>query len=321
MPKEFYLPERDGVTQSLLKTFISCRKMAELSLNGWTTNRQSYALTYGTIIHAVLEIVYDGIRQKKIMAIPSEKSIQKITSGVELQWRKENPTKDPKTLMMLEECLTIAEATLPEYFKFWWKMDFKKIQWRNLEQSFKIPYTTSKGDKTFIRGKKDGVYGIKSIKLFETKTKSQVNLDDLIDTLWFEFQVNLYIWAIKKTYKQVPAGINYNILRKTSLTRHVSESLSEFGNRIRQDIKKRPEFYFIRLDITVQDRDMKIFEIELEKIVQEFIDWRKGKLATYRNTSECITKYGRCSYLNICSKGDYTGHYKRKMVFKELEDM
>lgn len=317
---KFYNYETDGITQSLLQTWMSCRMKAKLSLEGWTSTRNSYALTYGTIVHAVLEQVYNGIRLKEITVIPSEKTIKSYTKRVELQYRKENKIINTETESMLQECLLIAEITLPEYFKFWWKTDYYKINWRNLEQEFKIPYTTKKGDKTFIRGKKDGVTGVKYVKLFETKTKSMVNLDDLIDTLWYEFQVKIYNWAIKKTYKQLPSGVNYNIIRKTSLTKRVNEPLVIFGKRVREDIKKRPDFYFMRLDISIAPKDMENFDEELDNIVQEFIDWRKGKLKTYQNTSACVDKYGRCPFLNICSRGDYSGHYKRKSVYRELED-
>lgn len=320
MPK-FYDYEKHGITQSILKTWLSCRMKAKLSLEGWSHSRPSYALTYGTIVHGVLERIYDLIRLKKLTKIPSDILIIKMVKEVEIQWKKENPGNDFKMMEMLDDCCLMAEATLPSYFKFWWKTDFHKIQWRNLEQEFKIPYTTKKGDKTFIRGKKDGVYGVKYVKLFETKTKSQINIDDLIDTLWYEFQVNEYLWAVKKTYKVIPTGVTYNLIRKTSLKRYKAESKVQFLTRVKKDVEKRPDFYFMRLNIAVSEKDMKVFAEEFDSIIQEFIDWNKGILKTYKNTNQCNDKYGRCEFCGVCSRGDYSNLVKRKAVFKELEDL
>lgn len=324
---QFYSYASHGITQSVLKTWLSCRRKSELSLEGWSSSKQSYALIYGTIVHGVLERIYRLIQKEGITKIPSDDLIKRTVKRVEKEWLKENPTKDYMTLEVLDECCLMAEVILPEYFKFWWKKEYKKIEWKNLEQEFKIPYITKKGDKTFIRGKKDGVYALaksaikKAVKLFETKTKSQVNVAKLIEILWFEFQVNLYFWAIKKTYGVHPAGVTYNIIRKTSLKRKANESKLDYGKRLRKDVASRPEFYFIRLEISVSEKDMKIFENELEGMVQEFIDWRKGKLVTYKNTSSCEDKYGMCPYVEVCSKKDYSNLVKRKVVFKELIDL
>ena len=319
--KNFYDYQRDGITQGLLGSWMACRKKAQLWSEGWQLPKDSGALTFGTIVHRVLELVYSDIQKRKLKVLPSVALIRSVIKRVEVELIKEKQIKDRKVLEEIDMCCLIAEATLPEYFKFWYKDDFKKINWLNLEQEFKIAYTTKKGDKTFIRGKKDGVYGTNNIKLFETKTKSMINLDDLIDSLWFELQVNLYAWAIKKTYKKAPVGVNYNIIRKTALQMKVGESKPAYLARITKDIKSRPEFYFMRLDIKIREKDMTQFAIELESMIQEFIDWSKGRLATYKNTAQCITKYGRCPYLDVCNMSDYSRLVKRKKVFNELEDL
>lgn len=318
----FYNYKRDGITQSLLQTYMTCRMKAKLSLEGWTSQSPSNAMTYGTIIHGVLERVYNLIRLKKLSTVPSALLIKKLVKEVEAQWYKDNPltSKGKYTIQMLEECCLIAEATLPEYFKFWFKDDFKKMNWLNLEQEFKIPIVLADGRKAFIRGKKDGVYGLKFIKLFETKCKSMVNTEDLIETLWFEFQVNIYLWAIWKTYKKIPKGVTYNIVRRTNIKQKVNESNPEYAERIAYDIKGRPEFYFIRLEISVTENEIREFEKELYRVVREFMDWQDGKIATYKSTSHCLDKYGACVFLPICSHKDYSNFTKRKTVFKELED-
>lgn len=320
MKKQFYNYRTDGVTQGLLLTWMSCRQKAKWFLEGWSSKRISSSLTYGTIIHAVLEIVYDQVRLGKLKNIPNEKMIKSWTKQIEKKWLQENIGANKYALEELETCLLIAESTLPAYFKHWWKDDFTKIKWKQLEQQFDIPYKLKDGRTTIIRGKKDGVYGEKIIKLFETKTKSMINLDELMDTLWFEFQVKLYLWAIHKTYKKIPGGVTYNIIRRSGLRSHSGESKVLFAKRIAEDINSRPEHYFMRLNVVVTPKEMKEFEEELEKILTDFLNWVEGKTGTYKNTSQCLGKYGSCSWLGLCSKEDYSEYRKRKKVFNELED-
>lgn len=321
MKTQFYDYKKDGITQGLLSTFMTCRQKARLFLEGWSKPHDSMGLTYGTIIHGVLEHTYEAIRTRELNAIPSTQRIKKYTNAVEKQWYKENPKATKYSLENLQISLLIAEATLPVYFEYWWKEDFKEIKWLKLEQKFSIPYKTKDGRKTLIKGKKDGIFGNPNIYLFETKTKSMLNEADLVDTLWFELQVNLYLWAIRKMYKQVPAGVNYNIIRRTCLPKKKSESMPLYAKRIVTDIKKRPDFYFIRLEIKIAKEEMDEWEKELEAMVVDFMNWYDGKVGHYKNTNSCITKYGRCEYLNICSEGKYQDYTKRSMVFRELEDM
>lgn len=318
--KKFYDYRRDGITQSLLQTFMTCRQKAKWYLEGWSAPYPSMALTYGTIIHSVLEEIYKRVQNKKLSRPPSLEIIKNFVKEVERQWRIENPNANFKALENLEMSCLIAEATLPIYFKHWYQEDFRNIKWRSLEQQFAIPYKTKDGRETIIRGKKDGVFGDKSIKLFETKTKSIVDVDALIETLWFEFQVNLYLWALRQIHKKDISGVTYNIIRKTSLYKSANESMLSYATRIAKDIKKRPAFYFIRLDISVTTHDMKKFEVELENLIMDFMNWQDGISGNYKNTQHCIDRYGRCNYLQLCSSKNFSGFIKRKSVFKELED-
>lgn len=317
---KFYSPEKHGVTQSLLSSWKACRFKAMYSLNGYSPKKTSMGLTYGTIIHGVVEEIYKMIMEKKLSKKPSKTLIEKLVLRVEKKFKKENPNLDKDALEYLEESLMIAEATLPYYFRYWWKKDFEQYEWRALEQTFAIPYKTKDGRKTIIRGKKDGVYGTEAIRLFETKTKSMVNVGTIIDTLNFEFQVMLYLWAVKKQYKKTPQGVTYNIIRRTSLKKKKTESLVSFSRRIKDDVQNRPSFYFIRIHATITRKKMKEFEAELEQIICDYLDWCEGKSGHYKSTGQCIDKYGRCRWLSVCSKGDLSYFTKRKIVFKELED-
>ena len=309
---------RDGITQSLLGTWLACRQKARWYLQGYSPRTSSLALTYGTIGHAVLEHVYKDLLNKKTRTMPDPEDIRKYIGRVEDIWRKENPRADKKLLEHLEFSLLIAEATLPAYFKYWVK-DLKEINWKDLERQFAVPYITADGRKTIIRGKMDGVFNSPKLWLFENKFKSMIEESDLVDTLPFELQIMLYTWALKKLDEQIPQGVLYNIIRRTCLRQKKEETLIQFADRCVEDIKTRPEFYFIRMQISITPKEMVAFEGELEDMVVDFMDWWEGIAGHYKNTGHCIDKYGRCNFLPLCSRKDFQSFDKRDRTFSELE--
>lgn len=316
--KGFYKPERDGITQSLLHKFLFCRQQALWDLQGYSLRSPSFALTYGNIVHAVLEKVYEKIRLGKITKVPSSKLILKFTKEIEHQWVKENPRANQKALEFLELSLLIAESTLPIYFDYWSK-DLKSIKWEKIESSFKLPFKLQDGRKTFIRGKLDGAFRNPKLWLFETKTKMRIEEDSLVEYLGFELQVNLYIMALLEIERKQPSGVLYNIIRRTALRQGKKENLKQFALRISNDIKKRPEYYFIRLEIAFTKEDTLAFKNEFSALIKDFYDWFDGKVGHYKNTGNCEGKYGACEFLKAENK-IMAPYEKRKTVFKELED-
>ena len=313
-----YSVEKDGVTQGLLSTFLQCRQKAKWYLQGYSSKFVGMGLIYGTIGHAVLEKIYTDIQSRIIRSTPSEQIVHKYIKKVENLWLKENPRANKKSLEYLELSCLIAESTLPLYFQYWAK-DIKEMKWIKLEHEFKIPYQTSKGDKTILRGKMDGVFtNPKNLWLFESKFKSRIEDDDLMDTLPMDFQSLFYLYALKRSGKTSPSGFLYNIVRRIGLKQGKNETILQFAQRCVEDIRERPEFYFIRREVSIGKEEMTQFEEELDSIISEFVSWVKG-LDHYKNTNSCITKYGRCDYLNLCANRGFSSYIKRDKIFRELE--
>jgi hypothetical protein len=188
-----------------------------------------------------------------------------------------------------------------------------------LEHEFCIPFTTAAG-KTVLRGKIDGVFtNPTKIWVFESKFKSRIDEGDLVDTLPFDFQVLFYLTAVRLLNGTIPKGFLYNIVRRIGLNQKEDETITQFAKRCVDDIRKRPEFYFIRREVSIGKDELDAFQEEMGGLVEEFILWHQGKLKHYKNTGSCIDKYGRCNYLNLCA-GYGFGHYiKRDKMFMELE--
>lgn len=321
-----YDPERDGVTFSLLTAFKDCRELCRLGLNGWTAIHPSFPLIFGEVVHEVFHKVYADAQAKRLKKPPADARIQQHLRDIAKEWRTENPLASATALQYLEQTETLSAAILPIYFKHWVD-DFTQIQWmaKGLEHEFKIPISGTAGRtpwKTFLRGKMDGVFfkeGSDRPWLFETKTKGRIEEGALVDIMPFELQVNTYLVALNKMTGKTPAGVKYNILRRPQLRQKQQESLAQFGARIVADIHDRPDFYFIRMDMSVDMRDLDRAEQELMDLIGDFLMWWRGQTGHYKNSAHCENKYGTCHMLPICSRRDTTGFYQRDKIFMELE--
>lgn len=321
IPMKFYNPRRDGVTQSVLSKFKNCRELARLSLQGWTQKRNSLSQIFGTVVHAVLEFTYTDIQSGALGEIPTAAYLKKQIAKAEKLWRRDNPKADVDAKQALEVSCLLAEVVLPVYFRFWHK-DLTAVNWKHLEHKFLL-----KRLGIPVRGKMDGSFvpaKDKKTWLFETKTKSRLGEQgesNLVDVLAFELQVNLYLGAIHDMEGKAPGGVLYNIIRRPNLQQKKGEALMAFRKRIEEDVRKRPAYYFIRLRMSVSASDLARERREHDAMVGDFLAWFDGKAGHYKNSDYCENKYGTCGMLAICARNDYSGFYKRPVVFKELEDL
>jgi hypothetical protein len=331
VPVPSYDPEIDGITNSLLQTWGTCREKARLSLKGVTKRSSGLGLTYGGITHWILEHIYEDHRLKRLQLTNGTLSpayVKKYLTKVEGLWKAENPFPDTGTVQHYELTMMLNELLMPLYFAHWKKKDFEQTEWIGLESEFKIPFEVTRNGisyRTFLRGKRDGMFVDTSRRkkgrwLFETKTKSRIDEETLVDLLPFESQVNLYLVAMMLEFGETPVGVRYNIIRRPSLRQKKSESLKQFAGRMNDDVRKRPSWYFLRQSMVLDPKELDRYYGELEDRVWEFIHWWKGQGGHWKESSNCENKYGVCHFLPICSRKDYMTFFIRDRIFRELAE-
>ena len=337
VPMTFYDPVRDGVTFSLLATFKNCRERTANVLQGWTDNKSSMGIMFGNISHEMLRRVYNDHRLGKFRGIPSDACIERQLDAMEQLWKEEHPRPDAEDMEKLELTMLMLHAIMPLYFRHW-KNDFETKTWERLESEFKIPVTVQQFVNrfgavkawphgpyaTFKRGKMDGSYrgGSKNrIRLFETKNKSRIDDGTISDILPFEMQVNIYVGALLHLEGEYPSGVLYNVIRRPQLRLKKKETMPQFADRIVTDIKARPDWYFVRMQMDMTRGEINAALKDLEGVLSDFLAWWSGDAPHYRNSDHCENKYGVCPFLKKCATGDTTGLHKRPRPFMELEDM
>jgi PD-(D/E)XK nuclease superfamily len=322
-PVSFYRPDRDGVTNSLLVKFRNCRVAARFYLDGWVPKQEGLATTFGSFTHRLFQLVAERQQSGKLTGVPPSGLVRRLITQVADEWRQDRPRAGKEETEWLELTVLLGTALLPLYFTYW-KKD-ATFQWKGVEHTFKEPfiYTSRRTGitfRTFIRGKMDGVLQkVASTILFETKTKSRISPGTTADILSFNLQLRIYLQALI-LQKQKPSGVLYNIVRRPGLQQKQKETVAQFAARIVEDIQKRPEFYFIRLRLSVTPRDLEQGRMALEELVTDFLAWWAGDTGHYQNDDYCEGKYGVCPYLPVCANKDYSRLYKRKTVFTELEE-
>lgn len=328
----FYDPARDGVTFSLLQTFLTCREKARIFLKGYSGAWSTFALVFGSITHHLLQRAYHEYHTGKLKKVPDKRYINMVLDDLHKVWIRENPHPHPKAVEIWEEAMMKAAAIMPQYFIYWAKDDFSIMKWLEIEETFKLPWTviSPKGQKltTFLRGRIDAAYTLPASKspdaprLLETKTRSVVDEENLVDTMPHDLQPNTYLSALRKKTGKVPKSVLMNVVRKPQLRLKQKEDWAQFAKRIEADVRARPEWYFLRMEMRVDVQDINRSEERLNDLISDFLLWWGGEQGHYLNSAACVQPgYGRCPYLGWCSRGDMHGLVKRDVVFRELEEV
>lgn len=301
-----------GVSVKYLSAFDHCRQEVQWLGEGWRKRIPNFAASYGTFSHLILEQVYKDIRAGKIKKPPDEARVKLYAAQAEKTWRKERGKRAPAAMFeQLEMSMAMLEAVLPEYFKFWWD-DFQDLKLLHIEDSFEIPWKLSDGKFTHLFGYIDLAFGYtdKKIWILDTKNKGRITLDTLHSVLPRDLQLNLYLYAIWKMYKKMPGGAWYNIVRRPQLKPKKGEDLPMFARRIREDVKDRPEFYFIRIELPCDKTSMLQFEHELRDRIEEFYRWWLGIGGHWKNPRGCEMSWGLCDFSDKCDGNN--GPYERR---------
>jgi hypothetical protein len=293
----------DGITQSMLATFLTCREKSRLQLEGWQSDGFMVAAHRGDLFHKLLEEQYT--RKEPL----TDEQAVKFVDHVASKWLDKLKKAGPINPFAVEDTKACASALFPHYVKTWRKVD-AKFKVEACEEVFDVKW---KGFR--LRGKFDMVYSIGKRWLFETKSKATID-SEILDALEIDFQNLFYLTALKIMGR--PAiGVNYNIIRKPGHKQKKNEDLKTFTARLEGEVIKNPGHFFKRYEVIYTLQQIERFEKELYFLLVDFGKWVKGELPTYRNQTACIGRM-KCPFLKYCSSGSFVGFSKTRVLFREL---
>lgn len=173
--------------------------------------------------------------------------------------------------------------------------DFEKWNVTEVERKFELP--TSLED-VCIAGKIDGIATkLKDGIRYGVERKTASSWDPDLNRLMLDFQVSVYAWAISKIYGWKDVPFLYDVIRKPSIRPKKKESEEQYLERLEEDLRDRPDFYFIRNEVVRSRREIARTEMELIAKSKRLLDLSKtGEV--YRNSGEHC--FYRCDYRSLC---------------------
>jgi len=131
-------------------------------------------------------------------------------------------------------------------------------------------------------------------------------------------QVTDYIYALLRLGIPVE-GVIYRVIRKPLIRVRKGETVLQFTERLTQDYKDRPDFYFIEKRLYRTTADLMAFEEELWEQIS--LADKQHKLGlNFRHTCNCSV-YGACRYLPICTgEANAEALYEIKEPNSELQE-
>lgn len=283
-------PLEDGITQSLLGQYVSCKERFRIKvIEGWAERDQfSHRMEYGNMWHLCEEAFAAG----KDYVAPLQKYCANLAKRYPLQAEQ------------VTNWYNVCRIQFPVYVDYWKKHpDVKSREPLSQEEKFKIEYKLPSGRSVLLRGKFDSVDLIGSPKpagiyLTENKAKGEIEEEQLKRQLSFDLQTMFYLVALKE--KLLPPnlrGVRYNVIRrplaggKHSIRQHQptkgnpsGESSQEFYYRLQGLIRDEPEWFFMRWKVEVSPQDIERFRTEfldpcLENLLDDY-EWWKHSYST-----------------------------------------
>lgn len=329
---------RDGITQSALAYWLACPEKFRLRfIEGLGVPSISSAVSFGDLWHRAMESLYGAygdpasVVSRASRKLSGDKShlLQLTNKTVQALEAADRATLDAigaDAVAEHEHQIRFSQLeALLEPYAIYWLEEFQGVEWLSLEKEFGVPYTLDDGRVIYLRGKIDGVCRLKKRRwLFETKTKSRIDEDPLVEHLPMDMQVNMYAHAEEKSSGEAPEGVIYNIVRRPQLKLGKTETLKAFRDRMRDDVRSRPDHYFVRLTGTFDPEDQMLWARDFKRILHAFARWydelTSPETGHYRNPFACITAWGACEYLRLCGRQDRVGLMRRETAFPELHE-
>lgn len=323
---------RDGVTQGSIGLFLQCREQFRLKmLDGLSHKTPSEAIEFGSAFHAMLADIHG-----------KGWSINKAAQAYLVHWKK-NKYLLPVDIEKITFIVSTVSSILREYLIQWEKDDAKKkTRWVAREEVFRVPVKVhvpansvlmSRVIEIILTGRWDGIFADtkKTNRLFETKTKSQIDEDGIMDALPFDLQTMLYCYTAQEHFGKRVSGTIYDVIRRPALRQGATETLTGFCERIDRDVKARPAHYFKRYRVTLDSKAIERFvEHQLKPILRDMVNWYEDMLqhlaspwespSHYMNSNNLFTRFGKCDVFAVITRGATHGLYRRSVPYPELLD-
>jgi hypothetical protein len=325
LPPAWGGPEKEGVTQSMLGSYLCCKERFRLRvIDGLATPEGfNHLIEYGNMWHECEE-AYAG--EKEEWGFVLLRYTKKLC--------KQYPLQQEQILHWYNVCL----VQFPHYINAWKttkedKYDISLFQ----EEKFEVPYKLPSGRIILLRGKWDEIKlkekGINNgLWLKENKTKGTIDEEKMVKQLSFDLQTMTYQVALQTAInldkpdtsvgelpffpRKTVKGILYNVIRRPlsggvgSIRRHKAtktkpeETAEHFYGRLSDIIGADPSYFFMRWSVSVSQKDIERFKTQtLDPLLENLVD-------DYEWWSQCLER-SKDPFNHLRRQIMFPNHYNR----------
>lgn len=294
-------PEEDGVTQSMLNGFLSCRERFRLKVVEGLQETDTFrkALEFGNMWH-LCEETYGATG-----------SFDETHADL-LAYCGQLASRYPTSQVDIDKWYRVCKLQFVEYLKYWDAHPMQgKVESILQEEVFCLPYDLPSGRTVKLKGKWDEIIKVgNSTYLKENKTKGDIREEQIKNQLHFDKQTGIYMVAMEIAgYK--PQGVLYNVVRRPlsggrgSIRPHKetknkpAETMEAYYERLRVIIEEEPEHYFMRWQVEIGKHDLANFQKRfLNPILEQLCDWwhwvssTEGRIDPFQESLHWQTPYG-----------------------------
>lgn len=311
-------PKRDGVSQSMLHTWLACREDARMSIVlGYTMQQASWPLVYGSISHDCLDFGY-----KAGGDFADSDLRDHLGKSIQAYLKKEGNSIEQQD--MAEQAGLLLKQIIPAYFERWWKKQDSKQKWTVIESQFRKEITPTldavgKMDGGFI-DHQDGEH-----YLLETKNKSRFD-KDFENWLGIDLQLAYYLMGYPCVVPRARVrGAIYNLMRRPDRPKG-KKDMTEVLSSLSDDLRKRPDHWFLRYKVKFTEQEIVDQLDSIHAKLGAFYDWwlkakddLHGHIDPLFNPGACERFGKKCKYLQHCAFKDLSGLTLKPQPHMELE--
>ena len=311
------MPPRSLVTQSMMATTISCEEKARLRYVEKLATPITGALSVGAAVHKGFEV---------------ESATAALDYLVEARGELWTEFEEER----LAQDSAIVQAIVEGGLELWDPWPSRpEVEFR---VPYVNPRTGHPSRAHTFAGKIDGVFmpGEISLHLMDTlhgdfmskgltnhypvlleiKTTSRLDASYL-DRLDLDWQVSAYMPAASSLYGAPVRQMVYRICRKPQIRPkskikrangldekgkaqylYSPETIEEYAERVREDYRERPDFYFHEVVLTRTDEQIERWLWEAWEVHERILQIQNGAM-TLRNVGHCLD-FGRCPFFDLC---------------------
>lgn len=202
-----------------------------------------------------------------------------------------------------------------------------KEKWKFTKEDVECWFSVDMGSFIF-KGKLDLLPCSSAGKQLLVEHKAVKNIHESnIERLPLDTQMRGYIFGADAGLNRKPKQVIYDLVKKCSLRKKSNETIEEFNERIAEDYKERPDFYFRREKLRFSTQDINAFVNDLYRTHWEFtslvnnladpLDPRNWICSDHI----CDEFFRTCPYLPLCLQGLDRGTAKLYYQYNEGEIM